>query len=281
MGRSPFADYVSRYDRGETIFAAGEAGSTLFVVQSGAVELLLPDDAGVLAVMEKGDFFGEMSLLEGTARTCTARAAEDAEVIEISPALFDRMIRSNIELAVRMLRKLSLRLADAEARLARQPASTAAEQAPAATVQISPPPPAPPPDAAPPAAPEPAVRPQPPQRARPSAATGNGAPCLVNPEGSEVFPLEAELVRVGRFDPVTGTRPEVDLTLLDLKRSVSRRHAVLTAQDGSYFLAEEVGALNGTLVNGSQLASGQPVEVQDGDVLSFGSVNLTFRAAAG
>jgi predicted component of type VI protein secretion system len=271
VARSPFADYLSRYDRGEVLFAAGDAGSTLFVVQSGAVELSLSEAGGRLGIMEKGDFFGEMSLLEGTPRTFTARAVEDSEIIEISPALFDRMIRANIELAVRMLRKLSIRLAEVESRLA----------APAESSRLQPPPPAPIPeigDQAPPAAPAtPAAAAAP----SPAADAPQGAPCMVNPDGSEIFPVASPVVRVGRFDPVTGTRPEVDLTLLDLKRSVSRRHAVLTTDGGRCFLAEEVGAINGTLVNGQQVTAGQPVQIQDGDTLSFGSVTLRFQQPTG
>src|SRR5262245_53217185 len=87
----------------------------MFIVQSGAVEIFrsLGGKEQVLAVMEKGDFFGEMSILEGSARTASARASMDSEIIEITSAVFDKMIRGNIEIAVRMLRKLSSRLQEA------------------------------------------------------------------------------------------------------------------------------------------------------------------------
>jgi hypothetical protein len=272
MARSPFADYLARFDAGDTIFRAGDPARTLFVVQSGAVDLT---GAGgePLATLERGDFFGEMSLLEGTPRTFTATAKEPVEAIEIGPALFDRMIRGNIELAVRMLRKLSLRLADTEARLGRAPGPQAA----------APPAPEPPPPAAvaPPVRP---VSPAPPAGESPAvtaaaAATGVRA-WLVQTDGQGRFPLDGETVRVGRFDPVTGTRPEVDLTLLDLKRSVSRRHAVLVLDDGGYLLTEEVGALNGTTVNGQAVDSAAPVRVADGDDLAFGAVTLRFQLQA-
>ncbi len=84
---------------------------------------------------------------------------------------------------------------------------------------------------------------------------------------------------VGRYDPVTEMRPDVDLTQLDLKRSVSRRHAMLTDTGDGFTITEEVGALNGTSVNGSKLVTGKPHPLQEGDVLSFGMVKLIFRAA--
>ena len=95
MARSPFVDYMARFDSGETIFSSGDEGRTIFVIQSGMVDLLTPP-GDILATLEKGDFFGEMSLLEGTPRTFTAVATQDVETIEIGAALFDRMIRKEV-----------------------------------------------------------------------------------------------------------------------------------------------------------------------------------------
>jgi pSer/pThr/pTyr-binding forkhead associated (FHA) protein len=280
MSPSPFADFIGSYDAGELLFAAGDPAHTLFVVQPGSVALEAPGDGEleVLAVMERGDFFGEMSLLEGTPRPFNARAQEPTDVIEISSALFDRMIRSNIELAVRMLRKLSLRLSEAEERNRSRPrkAPSPSVEEPATEISDAAPPTVAdgngdrPDDVAstPPAEPDTAL-PVAPETAR-----------LINPDGSEVFPMDGSNIRVGRFDPVTGTRPEVDLTLLDLKRSVSRRHALLVADDDSFLLSEEVGALNGTLVNGERLSTGEPVRLEDGDQLSFGGVTLILQLSS-
>ena len=286
MAQSPFADYLARFDAGDAIFTAGEEGQTLFVIQTGVVDLLGQDGEEVLATLEKGDFFGEMSLLEGTPRTYSAVAREDAEAIEIGPALFDRMIRSNIELAVRMLRKLSFRLAEAETRLTTpRPPAVAAEAAEAAPSQeagpatpedMQPTPGMVITDKAPPPAPEFKQAPPP---AAATASTANGEPCLVNPQGDEVFPLSGSKIHVGRFDPVTGMRPEVDLTLLDLKRSVSRRHAILIHDGEGFALSEEVGALNGTEVNGDQVDPGAQVRIQHGDDVAFGGVILKFQTS--
>jgi predicted component of type VI protein secretion system len=77
---------------------------------------------------------------------------------------------------------------------------------------------------------------------------------------------------------VTETQPEVDLTLIDIKRSVSRRHARISSRDGVYFLTEEVGALNGTFVNGVKLITGKPAPLNNEDRVSVGTVNLVFRS---
>jgi pSer/pThr/pTyr-binding forkhead associated (FHA) protein len=114
----------------------------------------------------------------------------------------------------------------------------------------------------------------------PVKAKGNvtGGARLEAEEGGCVFPLLGSEVLIGRYDPVTEMKPDVDLTEIDLKRSVSRRHArILQTADG-YVLIEEVGALNGTFVNGNKLVAGQSHPIEVGDSLGVGMVKLVFQA---
>ena len=76
---------------------------------------------------------------------------------------------------------------------------------------------------------------------------------------------------------MTELKPDVDLTDLDLKRSVSRRHARIVDSEDGLVVIEEVGALNGTFVNGTRLTAGEPHAVEDGDRLGFGMVKLLFH----
>src|SRR5213593_680919 len=117
---NPFQNLIIGFGPGERIFTEGEVGATMFIVQSGRVRLFQDANGKPIEVaeMEKGDFFGEMSLLEGTARSVSAEAIEHLELIEINSTTFDRMIRGNIEIAVRLLRKLSGRLQKAETLIA-------------------------------------------------------------------------------------------------------------------------------------------------------------------
>jgi uncharacterized membrane protein len=69
---------------GETLFHAGEPGDSLFVVRSGEIELYIKDTAGqkiVLNVATSGDMFGELALLDSGARTATAVALSDSELL--------------------------------------------------------------------------------------------------------------------------------------------------------------------------------------------------------
>jgi pSer/pThr/pTyr-binding forkhead associated (FHA) protein len=293
MAQDPFKNLTVRRKAGETVFTEGDLGSEMYVVQSGEVRLFRVRD-GVkqeLAVMEKGDFFGELAVLEGLPRTSSAEALGDAELIEINSTTFDRMIRANIEIAVRMLRKLSNRLQEATHKLEQLAAGDTGER-PQAAISVdmdAPPEPQPPP---PPAAPVPAV----PAAGRPAPGAATGAlpraavPDLPVPAGAlgmlilegggKTFPIIAAAAVIGRYDPVTGQRPEIDLTQVDINRSVSRRHARLQHQDGAFYLSEEVGALNGTLVNGKRLVPGQPQVLQGGDRIAVGMVALVYKAGS-
>ena len=251
MAKNPFQNFVVRIRAGETVFREADAGATMYIVQSGAVRLCrdVEGHRRDLGTMGKGDFFGEMSILEGLPRTHTAEALEDTELIEISNATFDKMIKGNIEIAIRMLRKLSIRLRQAESQLA-QGGTSSATRAAVPTIVGEP---------------------------QAAAAPCSGSRLEVEETGG-VFPLGAQDTMIGRYDPVTELKPDVDLTDLDLKRSVSRRHARIVASPEGFSVVEEIGALNGTFVNGTRLAAGEPHAIQDGDRLGFGMVKLVFRA---
>jgi len=252
MAANPFQNFMVRYGAGERIFTEGDLGTTMYIVQSGKVRLFRMAEGvkRVHGTMEKGDFFGEMSILEGLPRTISAESVEDSELIEINSMTFDKMIKGNIEIAIRMLRKLSIRLRDAERRIE-------ALQADGRTAAAS--------------------RPSAPVVARPSSAAGSGTRLEVEGEGTQ-FPVNAQETLIGRFDPVTELMPDVDLTQVDLKRSVSRRHARLVRASDGFTLTEEIGALNGTFVNGNKLVTGRPHPLQEGDKVSFGMVKLIFRS---
>jgi len=292
---NPFKDYIVKLRAGDLVFKEGDPGTEMYIVQSGSVEIFsdTPRGKSTLAVMEKGDFFGEMALLDGAPHLASARAIEDVELIEINSTLFDRMIKANVEIGVRMLRKLSIRLRETNKKYESLLGGVESFGASgASTAAITPPPdslaaapaaaePAPPPDfgstKTPPLEPPPSPRPAP---AAPTVPAVEGCHAfLVSEDGKDTFPIVGTKAAVGRYDPVTGLKPEVDLTGADINRSVSRHHARLSLEGGLYYVCEEPGALNGTFVNGRKLITGKPTRVKDGDAVAFGMVKMVFREA--
>ena len=89
---------IQDYGSGEIIVRTGDAGSSLYIILDGACEVLLERDgqaAKKMAEFNKGDFFGEMSLLTGETRSATVKALEYATVIRVDKTLFSEIIASN------------------------------------------------------------------------------------------------------------------------------------------------------------------------------------------
>ena len=76
---------------GEAIVRQGEPGDSMFIVGSGRAAVVLEPDGREVATIERGGYFGEMSLLTGEPRTATVVARGDTFVIEIDAEVFRRL----------------------------------------------------------------------------------------------------------------------------------------------------------------------------------------------
>jgi len=256
---SPFAKFLTKFNKGEFVFRQGQDGDEMYIVQSGqvAIRKTIGDVRTTLNVLEKGDFFGEMSVLERLPRTADAEVIEDAGVITINSATFGEMIRSNPEIAVRMLRKYSMRMREYSEQLEK----VMTEEKVVQESDL--------PDVDQPSkAPEGTV---------PSTATARAY--FVAKESGKIYPVYKDEVLIGRYDSVTGHRPEVDLTEEDNNRNVSRRHARLLYKDNTHYIAEEIGTMNGTYINGNRIPTGVLTPVKDGDEITLCRVPVIFKIA--
>jgi serine/threonine-protein kinase len=90
------------------------------------------------------------------------------------------------------------------------------------------------------------------------------------------FHLQKESSLVGRSDPHSNIFPEVDLSPFDPQTKISRRHARIFRR-GDVYLVEDLGSINGTIVNDSvRLAPHQPRALESGDKLRLGETTLHF-----
>lgn len=93
------------YARGERVFEQGEEGHTFYIIWKGHVAVRVKNDAGAeieVAQLERGNYFGEMSLLTGEARTATVVAMDDCDVLELDRSSFSEMLRMNPDVAETM-----------------------------------------------------------------------------------------------------------------------------------------------------------------------------------
>jgi CRP/FNR family transcriptional regulator, cyclic AMP receptor protein len=114
-----FQRFGKEFPKGTVLFREGEPGKEMFVLQSGRVSISkrVRDVEKVLAVLGPGEFFGEMAIISNKPRNASAVVAEDAKLLVIDPKTFEGMIRGNSEIAVRMIKKLSERLSEADAQI--------------------------------------------------------------------------------------------------------------------------------------------------------------------
>lgn len=95
---------------GQTLFQAGDPGDSLFIVQTGEIELFIKDTAGqkiVLATPSEGDMFGELAMLDSGPRTATAVALQDSEVLVLDRDDLVLLFQRKPESALHMLSALS------------------------------------------------------------------------------------------------------------------------------------------------------------------------------
>jgi len=96
-------------------------------------------------------------------------------------------------------------------------------------------------------------------------------------ENGKSFPLASEMVILGRNSTSQNVKNDIDLSDLDIKKIISRRHAMVKRQNNEFVLSD-LGSRNGTFLNGNRLSTSQPHILISGDVIEFGTggVKLTF-----
>ncbi|HVR42483.1 MAG TPA: cyclic nucleotide-binding domain-containing protein [Thermoanaerobaculia bacterium] len=247
-GKEPVREQALSFTAGDFIFREGDLGTEMFIIQEGTVHILkkLGAESRILSRLEKGDFFGEMAVLENIPRSADALAHTDVRIIAINGSRFDEMIRRNPEISVRIMRKYSRRLRDANVLLQQFAGADKIDLEHAAL----------PPDA--PKSPEAVTR-----HRLVDVATGTAFFFSKGPETT-----------IGRSDPVTGILPDIDLTQVDSHRSVSRRHAKIVRQGEGWGILEEVGTVNGTYVNDERIPTGVAVPIRHGDRVRIGLIQM-------
>lgn len=95
------------------LFRAGDKGDAMYLIESGRVRISVIDEDKkeiVLAELARGDFFGEMSIIDGKQRSADATVIEDARLAELSREKFLHFIQSNPSVALEMLSATFARL---------------------------------------------------------------------------------------------------------------------------------------------------------------------------
>lgn len=113
--RTLLADRVEleKFEAGKTIFSFGDPGDALYVLRSGEIEVFVKNKTGEKIVLETataGDFIGEISLLDGGARTASAVATKETEVLVVDRGDLEEFLKLRPAAAMDILSAIGKRL---------------------------------------------------------------------------------------------------------------------------------------------------------------------------
>lgn len=114
-----FERFVKTFERDSVIISEYEPGETFYLIQSGSIQLVKCVN-GVrknLDILQPGEFFGEMAILENSPRSATCVAIDKVEVLEFNKANFEALITGNPQMALILLKLFCKRIYDQKRRL--------------------------------------------------------------------------------------------------------------------------------------------------------------------
>jgi CRP/FNR family cyclic AMP-dependent transcriptional regulator len=103
---------VVGFDRGETIFNYGDPGDAIYVISSGEVEVFFKNDTGeriVLEVATRGDFFGELSMLDNGTRSASVVATQETQALRLDRIDLEKFLALRPSAAMDMLTAMGRR----------------------------------------------------------------------------------------------------------------------------------------------------------------------------
>ena len=109
-----------KYKKGNIVVLEKEMGAALFVIISGKVKIVRTDEDGrevILSIFGPGEFFGEMSLLDGLARSASVVALTKAELFMIHRRDFLKLVNEHPQVAISLLGELTTRLRKADTQI--------------------------------------------------------------------------------------------------------------------------------------------------------------------
>jgi CRP/FNR family transcriptional regulator, cyclic AMP receptor protein len=121
----PKGHEIQTFDDGEVVVREGEETREMFIIREGRIEILkqVGGHEVRLAILERGSFFGEMSLLEGLPRSATARAIGKTELVVLRPGSLLVQIRRDPTFAFELLQQMSHRVRELNDKLVLKVAS--------------------------------------------------------------------------------------------------------------------------------------------------------------
>jgi len=118
--------YGRAFEPGELIFDEDEDGDHMFIIQEGQVQIsrTINGKDTPMAVLEKGEFFGEMAIVNRIRRTARARAAARTQLLAFDRLGLEQLVEKNPKIALNIIDRLCRRLGSANAQIRQMAQST-------------------------------------------------------------------------------------------------------------------------------------------------------------
>ncbi len=118
VGASMFERFGVSFRKGDLIFCEYEPGDQFYLIQSGRVQIMkiLGEIEKTIDVLQPGEIFGEMAILEEAPRSATAIAMDDVEALEFNRENFLILMQGNPQIALKLLRLFTKRIYDQKRR---------------------------------------------------------------------------------------------------------------------------------------------------------------------
>ena len=103
--------HLRTYQKDEFVFRKGQPGAAMFIIRSGEINIVDPDpDSGenVIATLGENSFFGELALLDDSARSASAKAVVNSEVYAFFRTDLERLLSSSPQIGLQVYRALSI-----------------------------------------------------------------------------------------------------------------------------------------------------------------------------
>lgn len=104
--------FIRSYPKDTMLFAEGESGPELYIIQKGSIRItkIVDDNEVLLALLQAGDIFGEMALLDNKPRSASAIANEDSILMAVNRANFKGMVVEQPKVISRLTSSLAERI---------------------------------------------------------------------------------------------------------------------------------------------------------------------------
>ncbi|MFC1490114.1 Crp/Fnr family transcriptional regulator [Candidatus Latescibacterota bacterium] len=112
--------YTKKCSKDAIILLENEEGDTLFIILGGKVKVTTFSESGkevIFSILSEGDFFGDMSLMDGKPRSATVISIEESELRLIRRNDFIKLIEKHPRIALKLLEELTSRLRKADERI--------------------------------------------------------------------------------------------------------------------------------------------------------------------